>query len=234
MKKPQQTPAQAATPYIDALLGYRTKAIVPFHTPGHKLGKGAPAIMREVFGDGAAGRRRGHGRRRRRHARVDRPGARRRRPGRRGLGRRALLLSGQRLDQRHPRPAAHPGRTGRRRHPAAQRPQVGAGRPHLLGRRAALRRAHDRSRLGHPPERARRARRRRDRGPPRSQGACSSSRPTATASAPRSTRSPARCTAPACRSWSTRPGALTCASAAACRSTPCRPAPTPWWPARTS
>jgi arginine decarboxylase len=51
MKRPQQTPAQAATPYIDALLGYRTKGIVPFHTPGHKLGKGAPPIMREVFGD---------------------------------------------------------------------------------------------------------------------------------------------------------------------------------------
>jgi arginine decarboxylase len=50
MKKPQQTPAQATTPYIDALLGYRTRAIVPFHTPGHKLGKGAPPIMREVFG----------------------------------------------------------------------------------------------------------------------------------------------------------------------------------------
>jgi lysine decarboxylase len=51
MRKPHQTPAQAATPYIDALLGYRTKGIVPFHTPGHKLGKGAPPIMREVFGD---------------------------------------------------------------------------------------------------------------------------------------------------------------------------------------
>ena len=51
MRKPQQTPAQEATPYIDALLGYRTRAMVPFHTPGHKLGKGAPAIMREAFGD---------------------------------------------------------------------------------------------------------------------------------------------------------------------------------------
>jgi len=50
MQKPIQTPAQAATPYIDALLGYRTQGIVPFHTPGHKLGKGAPEIMREVFG----------------------------------------------------------------------------------------------------------------------------------------------------------------------------------------
>jgi lysine decarboxylase len=50
MRKPQQTPAQAATPYIDALLGYRTRGMLPFHTPGHKLGKGAPPIMHEVFG----------------------------------------------------------------------------------------------------------------------------------------------------------------------------------------
>jgi len=50
MEKPPQTPQQAATPYIDALLGYRERGIVPFHTPGHKLGKGAPEIMREVFG----------------------------------------------------------------------------------------------------------------------------------------------------------------------------------------
>jgi lysine decarboxylase len=50
MRKPQQTPAQATTPYIDALLGYRTRGMVAFHTPGHKLGKGAPPIMREVFG----------------------------------------------------------------------------------------------------------------------------------------------------------------------------------------
>ena len=50
MDKPSQTPAQAATPYIDALLAYRTRGFVPFHTPGHKLGKGAPDVMREVFG----------------------------------------------------------------------------------------------------------------------------------------------------------------------------------------
>jgi lysine decarboxylase len=50
MEKPPQTPEQAATPYVDALLGYRKRRITPFHTPGHKLGKGAPPIMREVFG----------------------------------------------------------------------------------------------------------------------------------------------------------------------------------------
>jgi arginine decarboxylase len=51
MRKPHQTKAQAATPYIDALLEYRAKGMVAFHTPGHKLGKGAPPIMREAFGD---------------------------------------------------------------------------------------------------------------------------------------------------------------------------------------
>ena len=51
MRKPHQTRAQAATPYIDALLDYRSKGMVAFHTPGHKLGKGAPPIMREAFGD---------------------------------------------------------------------------------------------------------------------------------------------------------------------------------------
>ena len=46
MRKPHQTKAQAATPYIDALLEYRAKGMVAFHTPGHKLGKGAPPTMR--------------------------------------------------------------------------------------------------------------------------------------------------------------------------------------------
>jgi len=50
MEKPQQTPDQAATPYIDALLAHRSRGLVPFATPGHKLGKGAPAVMREAFG----------------------------------------------------------------------------------------------------------------------------------------------------------------------------------------
>ncbi len=50
MRKLEQTPAQATTPYIDALLGYRASGMLPFHTPGHKLGKGAPPIMREAFG----------------------------------------------------------------------------------------------------------------------------------------------------------------------------------------
>jgi len=45
-----QTSAQQATPYIDALLAYRDRGLVPFHTPGHKLGKGAPYLMRAAFG----------------------------------------------------------------------------------------------------------------------------------------------------------------------------------------
>ncbi len=50
MKNPIQAPDQAATPYVDALLVYRSKGMLPFHTPGHKRGKGAPPIMREIFG----------------------------------------------------------------------------------------------------------------------------------------------------------------------------------------
>jgi lysine decarboxylase len=45
-----QTSAQQSTPYIDALLAYRARGFVPFHTPGHKLGKGAPGVMRDAFG----------------------------------------------------------------------------------------------------------------------------------------------------------------------------------------
>ena len=41
---------QRATPYADAVLRYRKRRFVPFHTPGHKQGKGAPRKMREIFG----------------------------------------------------------------------------------------------------------------------------------------------------------------------------------------
>ncbi len=34
---------QRETPYLDAVLAYRRRGYTPFHTPGHKLGKGAPA-----------------------------------------------------------------------------------------------------------------------------------------------------------------------------------------------
>jgi arginine decarboxylase len=41
---------QSKTPYVDALLRYRERDYTPFHTPGHKLGKGAPARLREALG----------------------------------------------------------------------------------------------------------------------------------------------------------------------------------------
>jgi arginine decarboxylase len=41
---------QSRTPYLDALLRYRERGYTPFHTPGHKLGKGAPAKLREALG----------------------------------------------------------------------------------------------------------------------------------------------------------------------------------------
>jgi arginine decarboxylase len=41
---------QSQTPYLDAALRYRAGGYVPFHTPGHKLGKGAPDGLRELLG----------------------------------------------------------------------------------------------------------------------------------------------------------------------------------------
>jgi arginine decarboxylase len=42
---------QSQTPYLDAALRYRATGYTPFHTPGHKLGKGAPGGLRELLGD---------------------------------------------------------------------------------------------------------------------------------------------------------------------------------------
>ena len=42
---------QHDTPYLDAALRYRDAGFTPFHTPGHKLGKGAPADLREFLGE---------------------------------------------------------------------------------------------------------------------------------------------------------------------------------------
>ena len=42
---------QHETPYVDATLRYRQAGFTPFHTPGHKLGKGAPDKLRELLGD---------------------------------------------------------------------------------------------------------------------------------------------------------------------------------------
>ncbi len=42
---------QHKTPYLDAVLRYRERGYTPFHTPGHKLGRGAPEGLRELLGD---------------------------------------------------------------------------------------------------------------------------------------------------------------------------------------
>ena len=42
---------QSQTPYLDAILRYRATGFTPFHTPGHKLGKGAPEGLRKLMGD---------------------------------------------------------------------------------------------------------------------------------------------------------------------------------------
>jgi len=42
---------QRDTPYLDAVLAYRRRGYTPFHTPGHKLGRGAPPKLRELLGD---------------------------------------------------------------------------------------------------------------------------------------------------------------------------------------
>jgi lysine decarboxylase len=41
---------QRQTPYLDAVLAYRRRGYTPFHTPGHKLGKGAPPKLLELLG----------------------------------------------------------------------------------------------------------------------------------------------------------------------------------------
>ena len=42
---------QHQTPYLDAALRYRAAGYTPFHTPGHKFGKGAPEKLRELLGE---------------------------------------------------------------------------------------------------------------------------------------------------------------------------------------
>ncbi|NLE22270.1 MAG: arginine decarboxylase [Actinobacteria bacterium] len=46
---------QRETPYLDAAMRYRAVGYTPFHTPGHKLGKGAPSRLRDFIGDQALG-----------------------------------------------------------------------------------------------------------------------------------------------------------------------------------
>ncbi len=41
---------QSRTPYVDAMLAYRARGFTAFHTPGHKLGAGAPEKLRLLLG----------------------------------------------------------------------------------------------------------------------------------------------------------------------------------------
>ena len=42
---------QREAPYIEAVLRYRAAGLTSFHTPGHKGGKGAPELLRDLLGD---------------------------------------------------------------------------------------------------------------------------------------------------------------------------------------
>ncbi len=42
---------QRDTPYLDAVAAYRRRGYTPFHTPGHKLGRGAPSKLRGLVGE---------------------------------------------------------------------------------------------------------------------------------------------------------------------------------------
>jgi len=46
---------QQAAPFFDAVRAYRDTGIVPFHTPGHKQGRGAPAAWAAAVGTAALG-----------------------------------------------------------------------------------------------------------------------------------------------------------------------------------
>jgi arginine decarboxylase len=46
---------QSDTPYVDAMLAYRARGFAAFHTPGHKLGAGAPEKLRRLMGAPALG-----------------------------------------------------------------------------------------------------------------------------------------------------------------------------------
>lgn len=52
-KRPFNATAQLSAPFFDGLLAYRNAGIVPYSTPGHKLGNGAPRELVEAFGAAA-------------------------------------------------------------------------------------------------------------------------------------------------------------------------------------
>ena len=41
---------QQRLPFVESLEIYRQQHMVPFHTPGHKIGEGAPALLTEWMG----------------------------------------------------------------------------------------------------------------------------------------------------------------------------------------
>jgi arginine/lysine/ornithine decarboxylase len=54
-KRPFDTTEQSRAPFFEGLLAYRDAGIVPYSTPGHKLGLGAPGELVEAFGAAALG-----------------------------------------------------------------------------------------------------------------------------------------------------------------------------------
>ncbi|HEY8417779.1 MAG TPA: DegT/DnrJ/EryC1/StrS family aminotransferase [Limnochordales bacterium] len=55
LAKDAQGIGQGETPFFDAVRAYRDQGIVPFHTPGHKQGRGAPGEWAAELGAGALG-----------------------------------------------------------------------------------------------------------------------------------------------------------------------------------
>jgi arginine/lysine/ornithine decarboxylase len=51
MADPKRRLTQADAPFFDALAAYRQQRIVPYSTPGHKQGRGAPDALREAIGE---------------------------------------------------------------------------------------------------------------------------------------------------------------------------------------
>ena len=162
---------QHDTPYLDAALRYRDAGFTPFHTPGHKSGKGAPDGLRELLGDACL------------RADVAMAG---------GVEDTRESTQLIRLAEDYAAEAWGADRTwflvngsssgihalmltlcgpGRHGHHPPQRPQVDARRTHLHRRRARVHGTGDRPRLGDPAQRDRRAGATRAGRPPRRQGA---------------------------------------------------------------
>jgi len=55
LAKDAQGIGQGVTPFFDAVRAYRDEGIVPFHTPGHKQGRGSPGEWAAALASGALG-----------------------------------------------------------------------------------------------------------------------------------------------------------------------------------